>query len=86
MIQVVGLPLAFTDYEAIKAFIANNESSLYEGKNVDGEKVAVLLDQGKGMDVYTYQANGWIRVTSYDKDGFSEGETFNGRWDKGGRE
>jgi len=86
MTEVAGLPLAFADREAIKAFIHNNESSIYSGKNVDGEKVAVLLDTNSGMDVYTYQKNGWIRVTSYDKDGFSEGETFNGRWDKGGRE
>lgn len=74
-----GLNLSFGDYEEIKAFINNTESGIYQGVNTDKEKVFVFLDKGKGMDVKTYQTNGWIRVNSYDKDGFSEGETFEGR-------
>lgn len=72
--------LDFSDRENIKEFIHTNDSSIYSGTNVDGEKVAVMLQLNEGMEVYTYQSNGWTRVDYYDGDGFHEGQTFDGRW------
>ena len=40
------------------------------------------MQENEGMDVHFYQKNGWIRVDSYDEDGFKTDETFSGRWDK----
>lgn len=68
--------------EQVKDLINNNESSLYDTVNEDGEKVFVYLDKGIGMDVKTYQENGWIRVDSFDNDGFKTDEMFEGRWEK----
>lgn len=80
--NAVGIPLEFSDSEAVKAFISSNTSGIYHGKNTDDEEVVVYIQQGKEMTVHTYQANGWIRINYYDKDGYSEGETFEGRWNK----
>ncbi len=75
--------LSFEKTEDIKNFIHTTESDMYGGKNEDGETVMVSLQQGVGMEVRTFQKNGWIRVTSYDKDGYLEGSTFDGRYKKG---
>lgn len=55
---------------------------MYSTVSEDGEKVTVFIQQNEGMDVHFYQKNGWIRVTSYDENGYSSGETFAGRWNK----
>jgi len=75
--------LSLEKTEDIKNFIHTTESNLYGGKNTAGETIAVALQQGVGMEVRTFQKNGWIRVTSYDKDGYLDGETFDGRYKKG---
>ena len=49
----------FDDLESIKKFIEENESNLYEGKNIDGEDVIITLEQGAGMEVRVKQENGW---------------------------
>jgi len=74
--------LNFDTIEEVRNFIHNTDSGLYDGKNEDGAKVAVLIEQGVGMEVITYQGNGWIRVNEYDEYGHLEIETFKGRWDK----
>jgi hypothetical protein len=55
---------------------------MYGGKNSDDEKLVILLEQGVGMDVYTYQNNGWVRIDDFGENGYKQGETFEGRWDK----
>lgn len=40
------------------------------------------MSKGVGMDVYTYQKNGWIRMDSFDLTGFKVSKTFKGRYAK----
>lgn len=54
----------------------------FYGKNADKEVVCIAIDSEKGIILHTYQANGWIRVNYYDKNGKNEGETFDGHWNK----
>lgn len=70
----------FTEPNSVKKAIQMLESSIYGGKNVDGENVDVLLEQNVGMVVHVYQSNGWIRIDEYNADGIKESETYNGRW------
>ena len=77
--KLLDVPLSFDDYEAVQAFIKNNESSMYGGKNVDGETIMVSLEQGVGMDIRTYQHNGWIHISSYNKYGLKTDDSFDGR-------
>lgn len=72
----------FTEPNSVKEAIQTLESSVYGGKNVDGEKVIVLLQRNIGMTVHVHQSNGWIRVDDYDAAGYKESETYNGRWNK----
>ncbi|HDR7066985.1 TPA: hypothetical protein QCW42_004091 [Bacillus cereus] len=72
----------FSDREEIKRLIETTENGMYESHNEDGNKVIVFVQQGAGLDTHTYQSNGWIRVDSYDENGFWEGDTFSGRWDR----
>lgn len=58
------------------------KSGLYGTKNEDGEDVMVMIEQGDEMTVRTFQSNGWLRVNYYNHLGLSEGETFEGRWNK----
>lgn len=77
------MQLSFEKTEDVSNFINNTESGMYQGKTDEGEKAVVMLEQGVGMDVHVYQKNGWIRVDDYNQLGIKEGETFNGRWNKG---
>lgn len=64
--------LDFTVREARKQFIKNNESSIYTGKNVDGEDVIVCLNQNEGMTVKTSHKNKprWLECIEYDEEGY----------------
>jgi hypothetical protein len=66
--------LDFTDIHVRKAFIHNNESSLYAGKDTEGREVVVLLDKGEGMTVKWLNSKGWYEGFSYDKNGIAEEE------------
>lgn len=46
----------------------------YEGKNTEGERVLISINKDN-VTVETFQANGWVRVNSYHRDGTIE-ETF----------
>lgn len=72
----------FNNLGTRKEFIHNNESSIYGGTNGNGERVYVFLNRGEGMDVKTYQKNGWIQVSCYDKDGWMTDDMIEGRWDR----
>ena len=76
------MQLSFNETKDVRKFIEETESGLYSGVNEDGDKVAVLVEQGVGLEVLTNQKNGWIRVNEYDEDGCLEIETFRGRWNK----
>lgn len=78
--NIIEKPLDVNKPEAMSHFITQHRSGIYVGKNVDGEKVVIMLDNKRGMDILTHQSNGWIRKNYFDKDGFSEGETFEGRY------
>jgi hypothetical protein len=78
--ELENLSLDLTDAEQVKKFINENESSMYGGKNNEGEDVVVLLEKGEELTIKTYQENGWMRSNYYGKNGYMEGETFEGRW------
>ena len=73
----------FADIEARRKIIekyADSEQAFF-GKNEDGEDVELHVAES-GIILKTYQTNGWLRVNYYDANGYAEGETFEGRWNK----
>lgn len=60
--------------ESRKAFICGNDSGIYDGTNVDGEKVYIFLEKGKGMTVKTIATGKpkWFQCVDYDGDGNRE--------------
>ena len=64
--------------QIIERFSDNSE--FYVGTNAFGDRILLNVSQERGITLKTYQANGWLRVTYYDADGFYVGETFEGRW------
>lgn len=71
--QKIKCILNFEKPADIKKFIAENESELYTGKNVDGQEVRVWLEKGKGMKVEVLNNKGWWEWNEYDEDGFVVG-------------
>lgn len=61
--------LSFDNPEEIKKFIAENESNIYSGKNVEGQDVIVKLKKGKGMIVETLNSKNWWEWVEYDESG-----------------
>ena len=53
----------------------------FEGTNSEGERI-VLSIAPESILLETYQRNGWIRQNWYDENGFPNGETFAGKWNK----
>ena len=51
------------------------------GVNEDEEQVELHVAES-GIILKTYQSNGWVRVNYYDAEGYADGETFEGRWNK----
>lgn len=73
----------FAEIETRKEIIekyADSEQTFF-GTNEDGENVELNVSKD-GMILKTYQNNGWLRVNYYDAEGYSDGETFEGRWNK----
>lgn len=56
-----------------------NEIGAYTGKNEDGEECLVLISRN-GMQITTFQNNGWTRKDTYDIDGYKTEEEFTGKW------
>lgn len=75
-------PIKMDSPECVIDLINNTESGIYGTENEDRERVDISISKGVGMDVYTYQKNGWIRMDSYDLTGFKTLETFKGRYTK----
>lgn len=65
--------------EIIKKY--GNSKQAFFGENEDGEQVELHVADD-GIILKTYQENGWVRVNYYDADGYAEGESFDGRWNK----
>jgi hypothetical protein len=81
--QVKELKVAgFSDILSRRDFIQNTESGIYGGVNEEGENVMVFVDKGRGMDIRTFQSNGWLQVLDIDENGIIQGELFEGRWDR----
>ncbi|QOV08450.1 hypothetical protein Kirov_251 [Bacillus phage Kirov] len=76
------LAIDMADIEVRKDLVQNRKSDLYSTINEDGEDVVIALEQGIGMEMKTFQNNGWVRVNYYDAGGAHNGETFAGRWKK----
>lgn len=68
--------------EGIHSLLNDLESGMYGCKNSDGEDVVVLREVGSGLEILTFQDNGWLRVNYFDENGYDDGEAFRGRWDK----
>lgn len=62
--------------ESRRIFIQNEESSLYGGVDEDCNRVAVTIQKGTGMEISTFQSNGWTRVAEYDANGYFVSETY----------
>lgn len=69
-----NMAINFDNLKEIKDFISNNESSIYTGKNVDGQDVIVKLQQNEGMVVETLNNKGWWEWDEYDEAGFVVGQ------------
>ena len=73
----------FDSIENIQKLIKDlPESGMYGTKNVEGEDVIVFREVGLGINIYTFQSNGWLSISAYTEDGFEDGQWFNGRWNK----
>ena len=62
-----------------KEFIAQTESGVYTGINVDGEKVVVIVQQGQGcLEIKTHHKEKpkWYEVRSYDEEGYQESLSY----------
>ena len=62
----------------IELFGDRNDTFL--GKNANGEDIAVSFDSEDGIILKTNQENGHVCISYYNKRGYLEGETFDGRW------
>lgn len=47
-------------------FIVGQESNAYTGTDSDGNTIVVGVQRGVGIEVKTYQDNGWIRIYRYE--------------------
>lgn len=56
-----------------------DSDTMFTGENSDGETVYLSVSK-TGMVLKTEQENGWVRVNYYDADGYSTGESFDGKW------
>jgi len=70
--------LEFEEWEVRKKFIEETESGIYDGVNVDGEKVLVFLEKNQGMLVKTIKASKpkWYEVIEYDEEGYTVGVMY----------
>ena len=50
------------------------------GENQNGEAITISV-YDDGMTITTNQKNHHVRENYYNSEGFSEGESFNGRWE-----
>lgn len=64
---------------AMREFGDVNDS--FSGTNENGEEVIVGIAKDS-VCITTYQSNGWVRKNFYNADGYFEGETYDGRWDR----
>lgn len=78
----IGKSYRLSEWESLKELIDTLDSGMYGCKNEDGEDVLVLREVGAGLEVMTFQNNGWTRVNYYTEKGHDDGETFKGRWNK----
>lgn len=66
--------LDFSSREVRAKFIHDNESGIYEGKNIDGEYVMVFLQNSVGMTIKTCHTDKphWFECVGIDSEGFQE--------------
>lgn len=79
--KILDTYLNFDDFDSIRDFIKTTNSSLYGGKNEDGEMVNVMVEQGIEMSIRTYQVNKWIRLDEYNENVIKKLEKYDGRWE-----
>ena len=70
---------ARTDIRRLLMKEFGDRQTTFSGVNENGEDVLLSIFSDH-IAVSTYQHNGWIRINSYDSDGYAEGETYKGRW------
>lgn len=75
------LSCCFDTVEGRKEIIQQyaDSDTMFTGENSDGETVYLSVSK-TGMVLKTEQENGWVRVNYYDADGYSTGESFDGKW------
>jgi hypothetical protein len=67
--------------EEVAKFLKDSSYGLFAGKNENDETVHAVIAED-GMEVTTFQSNGWVRVDTYSTDGLKTDETYDGRWNK----
>ena len=83
-----SLALEFHKLEVRQQIIEkfSDNAEFYVGNNAFGDRIILNVSRETGITLQTYQANGWLRITYYDPNGFYAGETFDGRWRMSGDE
>ncbi len=70
-----------TNPKLLRTLIADlgDSETMFITDNTEGERMTISIST-RGIVTSTFQGNGWVRVNSYDADGYPDGETFDGRW------
>lgn len=81
MNKTVTINIYFSEPKSVKTNINKYKNLDYMifGKNTNDEDMDISFSED-GVVTKTYQNNGWLRVNYYDKNGFMECETFEGKW------
>lgn len=56
-----------------------NSKSAYCGSNSDGEAILISIAT-TSIQVTTFQENVWVRIDTYNEQGYKESERYDGRW------
>lgn len=72
----------FGDVESRQKLIElfGNENATYVGKNANGEDVSISFDTEDGIMLKTYREDGRVHVSYFNRRGYAEGESFDGKW------
>ena len=86
LLRVLATPLGqsynLNTFEDVEKLLSILDSGKYGCINEDGEEVVIFREIGEGIEMYTFQNNGWVRLNYFDEQGYDDGEDFCGRWNK----
>lgn len=76
------LKLDFSNPKEVREAISRFKDcpTMLSGRNQNNEEIWISFSPDSTAVLRTFQNNGWERVNYYSKDGYCDGETFEGRW------